>query len=110
MTNAARRICYAGVDMLMKAVGKDCTSLFSILCWQTFYKLLPCILGGNGKTRAQALCLGQSCFYQLAQLLLSTLYACTFMQCLPMFFSQIVFVHFYGQFNKDAVRLEAGLE
>lgn len=26
-----RRISFSGVDMLMKAVGKDCTSLFSIL-------------------------------------------------------------------------------
>lgn len=24
---------FSGVDMLMKAVGKDCTALFSILFW-----------------------------------------------------------------------------
>lgn len=30
------KLPFSGVDMLMKAVGKDCTSLFSILFWIFF--------------------------------------------------------------------------
>lgn len=31
---------FSGVDMLMKAVGKDCTTLFSILFWNFIFALV----------------------------------------------------------------------